>query len=63
MFLLHACFFDPKTLPVLLNATVKGYQMGEDCKSLFAEKFEEKWSINLDDYRRDLNIIPYKLLT
>ena len=58
MFLLHVCFYDPKSLPEIVNATVKGFQMGRDCKTLFAEKFEEKWSKNLIDYRRELKIQP-----
>ena len=58
MFWLHATFFNPKSLPELVNAVVKGFQMGQDCKSLFAEKFEEKWSVNLNDYRRELKIQP-----
>lgn len=56
MFLLHSSFFNPRQLPEVLKAMVAGFQMGFDCKSLFAEKFEENWHKKLTDYRRELNL-------
>lgn len=60
MFWLHACFFKPKTLPALVDATIRGFLMGQKSKALFAEKFELKWNTPLKEYRKELNIDPYE---
>lgn len=59
MFLLHTSFYDPKSLPELIKATIAGFHMGQGCQPLFAEKFEENWHKNLDEYRQELKLQPF----
>ena len=59
MFLLHTSFFKPKELPEVIKAMISGFQMGFDCESLFAEKYEENWHIKLTDYRTQLKLRPF----
>lgn len=59
MFLLHTSFYDPKSLPELIKATIAGFHMGQGCNPLFAEKFEENWSKRLSEYRQELKLQPF----
>ena len=54
--LLSTTLFAPQELPQLLAAVIRGFQMGKFAKSLFAQKWEERWEKPLSRWQAELNI-------
>jgi ubiquinone biosynthesis protein COQ4 len=49
---------DPAQLPVLVEAVYTGLAMGRQARPLFAQRWEEGWAKPLEQWRRELNLIP-----
>lgn len=56
MFLLHACFFKRDQIGAIMAAIARGWTLGSRAESLMGERFEDMWSVNLEDYRRQLKL-------
>ncbi len=54
--LMSSLLFAPETLPDLLSAIQKGWEMGKTAKPFFAQKWEESWEKPLAEWRQDLHV-------
>ena len=50
--------WEPKSIPAMIDAIVKGLTMGKTAKSLFAQKWEEAWDKPLVQWQEELNVKP-----
>jgi ubiquinone biosynthesis protein COQ4 len=58
--LISSTLKEPEALPKLLEAIAQGFQMGKTAKSLFAQKWEERWEKPLLQWQAELNIQPIR---
>ncbi|BAC89357.1 Coq4 family protein [Gloeobacter violaceus] len=56
--LMSGTLLAPEALPALLEALCRGWRMGSNAKSLFAQKWEAAWEKPLSQWRSDLGIQP-----
>jgi len=54
---LHALFFDANRLYDFFEAINHGWQMGQRAQPLFAEKFEQRWTKDLETYKAELQLV------
>jgi ubiquinone biosynthesis protein Coq4 len=54
--LISTTLLTPEDLPHLLKTIEKGWKMGLQAKSLFAQKWEEAWEKPLSQWQQELNI-------
>jgi ubiquinone biosynthesis protein COQ4 len=57
--LMSSLLFAPQELPNLLSAIHAGWEMGKRAKSFFAQKWEEGWEKPLEEWRKDLQVLPF----
>ena len=51
--------WEPRAIPTMIDAIVKGLVMGKVAKQLFAQKWEEGWDKPLVQWQKELNIQPF----
>ncbi|MBP0019284.1 MAG: ubiquinone biosynthesis protein [Cyanobacteria bacterium SBLK] len=56
--LVSLTLFEPESLSPWLEAIARGWEMGRQAKSLFAQKWEENWERSLLQWQTELNIRP-----
>lgn len=56
MFLLHAALYRPSEILETTQAISRGWAMGRAARPLFGQKFEDGWTKNLQELRRELNL-------
>jgi ubiquinone biosynthesis protein COQ4 len=57
--LMSSLLFSPQELPNLLSVIHRGWEMGKMAKSFFAQKWEEGWEKPLQEWRKDLQVLPF----
>lgn len=55
---LSSMIWEPKWIPVMIEAIAQGFAMGKVAKPLFAQKWEDGWDKPLSQWRSELNIQP-----
>ena len=54
---LHCALYKPATLPLVFESIAKGCAMGLRARLLYAEKFEENWAKDFNEYREELRLL------
>jgi ubiquinone biosynthesis protein COQ4 len=57
IFLLHGALYQPKLLPDIIEAIVRGCNLAKKAAPLFGEKFEDNWGRNMQEYQCELGLI------